>query len=112
MYLCSENKGTELLCSYCAADLRLCFSIRKKRYSHDLAYIMFYYKGKHGNGALLDILNNIHVHIATINTNELHQKNTNTFVMHTIHVHIATINTNELHQKNTNTFVMHTIQYM
>ena len=25
-YLCSENKGADQLCSYCTADLRLCFS--------------------------------------------------------------------------------------
>ena len=24
-YLCSENKGNDQLCSYCEADLRLCF---------------------------------------------------------------------------------------
>ena len=24
-YLCSENKGADQLCSYCSADLRLCF---------------------------------------------------------------------------------------
>ena len=28
-YLCSENKGADQLCSYCTADLRLCFSIGK-----------------------------------------------------------------------------------
>ena len=26
-YLCSENKGADQLCSYCKADLRLCFRI-------------------------------------------------------------------------------------
>ena len=26
-YLCSENKGADQLCSYCTADLRLCFRI-------------------------------------------------------------------------------------
>ena len=25
-YLCSKNKGADQLCSYCTADLRLCFS--------------------------------------------------------------------------------------
>ena len=34
-YLCSENKGADQLRSYCAADLRLCFRICKKRFSHD-----------------------------------------------------------------------------
>ena len=28
---CSENKGADQLCSYCAADLRLCICIRKKQ---------------------------------------------------------------------------------
>ena len=28
-YLCSEYKGTDQLCSYCTADLRLCFGIGK-----------------------------------------------------------------------------------
>ena len=28
-YLCSKNKGADQLCSYCAADLRLCFLIFK-----------------------------------------------------------------------------------
>ena len=26
-YLCSENKGADQLCSYCTADMRLCFRI-------------------------------------------------------------------------------------
>ena len=26
-YSCSENKGADQLCSYCEADLRLCFRI-------------------------------------------------------------------------------------
>ena len=30
MYLCSENKGADLLRSYCAADLHFCFRISKK----------------------------------------------------------------------------------
>ena len=29
-YLCSENKGTDHLCSYCTADLCLCFLHRQK----------------------------------------------------------------------------------
>ena len=29
-FLCSENKGTDQLCSYCTADLRLCFHIGQK----------------------------------------------------------------------------------
>ena len=28
-YQCSENKGADQLCSYCTADLRLCFRIGK-----------------------------------------------------------------------------------
>ena len=28
-YPCSENKGADQLCSYCTADLRLCFRIGK-----------------------------------------------------------------------------------
>ena len=28
-YLCSENKGADQLCSYCTADLHLCFRIGK-----------------------------------------------------------------------------------
>ena len=28
-YSCSENKGTDQLCSYCTADLRICFPIGK-----------------------------------------------------------------------------------
>ena len=28
-YLSSENKGADQLCSYCTADLRLCFCIGK-----------------------------------------------------------------------------------
>ena len=30
-YLCSENKGTDQLCSYCTADLRLMFSPKQNR---------------------------------------------------------------------------------
>ena len=33
-YPSSENKGTDQLCSYCTADLRLCFGIDKKQFSH------------------------------------------------------------------------------
>ena len=29
--LCSEYKGTDKLCSYCAANLRLCFRICKRQ---------------------------------------------------------------------------------
>ena len=29
LYECSENKHVDQLCSYCTADLRLCFCIRK-----------------------------------------------------------------------------------
>ena len=34
-YPSSENKGADQLCSYCTADLRLCF-----RFSHDAAHIL------------------------------------------------------------------------
>ena len=27
---CSKNKGADQMCSYCTADLRLCFSHRRK----------------------------------------------------------------------------------
>ena len=45
---CSENKGADQLCSYCTADLRLCFRIGKipvfsKRGSY---HIMFIFRGK------------------------------------------------------------------
>ena len=33
-----ENKGADPLCSYCTADLRLCFRMVKTRLSHDVAY--------------------------------------------------------------------------
>ena len=36
-YLSSENKGADHLCSYCEADLRLCFL---HRFSHNAAEIM------------------------------------------------------------------------
>ena len=40
-YLCSENKGADQLCSYCAADLHLCFCIYgKRRFSRDVAQII------------------------------------------------------------------------
>ena len=38
-YPCSENNGADQLCSYCTADLRLCFRIGKIRVSHDAAQI-------------------------------------------------------------------------
>ena len=38
-YLCSENKGSNQLCSYCVADLRLCFRIcNKSKCSHEAAH--------------------------------------------------------------------------
>ena len=40
-YPYSENKGADQLCSYCAADLRLCFRICKIRFSHDAAQLMY-----------------------------------------------------------------------
>ena len=38
-YPCSENNGADQLCSYCTADLCLCFRIGKIRVSHDAAQI-------------------------------------------------------------------------
>ena len=40
-YTSSENKGTDQLCSYCTADLRLCFHIDKIRFSYDVAHNWF-----------------------------------------------------------------------
>ena len=37
-YLCSENKGTDQLRSYCEADLLLCFRIGKIPFCHDAAH--------------------------------------------------------------------------
>ena len=37
-YLCSEKKGADQLCSYCTADLCLCFRLGKNSVSHDTAY--------------------------------------------------------------------------
>ena len=39
-YLYSENKGADQLCGYREADLRLCFSYAKIRFSHDAAHII------------------------------------------------------------------------
>ena len=39
-YPYSENKGTDQLCSECAADLRLCFRICKHRFSHNEALMI------------------------------------------------------------------------
>ena len=42
-YLCSENKDTDHLCSYCTADLHHCFLIliyEKIWFSHDMAYFL------------------------------------------------------------------------
>ena len=38
-YICRENKGADQLRGYREADLRLCFRIYKKRFSHDAAHI-------------------------------------------------------------------------
>ena len=40
---CSENKGADQLCSYCTADLPLCFfatRIKKICFSHDAPHII------------------------------------------------------------------------
>ena len=39
-YLCSENKDANQLHGYSRADLRLCFRICKKRFSHAGAHIV------------------------------------------------------------------------
>ena len=41
-YLCSENIGGGQLCGYREADLRLCFRICKRRFSHDAAHLDFH----------------------------------------------------------------------
>ena len=40
-HLCSENKGAaQLLRSYCAVYLRLCFPYAKGRFSHEAAHLI------------------------------------------------------------------------
>ena len=39
-YLCSGNKEADQLCSYCTADLHLCFRVCKKWFSYDMAPII------------------------------------------------------------------------
>ena len=39
-YLCSENKGADQLRGYREADLRLCFRICEKPFSHNAAYFI------------------------------------------------------------------------
>ena len=39
-YPCSENKGADHLCSYCTADLRLCFRIGKNPLSSNIALML------------------------------------------------------------------------
>ena len=39
--ICSENKGSDQLRSYCEADLRLCFAYAKCLFSHDAAQIIY-----------------------------------------------------------------------
>ena len=41
-YPCSENKGADQLHGYREANLRLCFRICKKRFSHGAAPILLY----------------------------------------------------------------------
>ena len=40
VYPCSENKGTDQLCSYCTADLRFCFRIGKIPFSYKTAHLL------------------------------------------------------------------------
>ena len=53
--LCSENKGADQLRGYREADLRLCFRICKKRFSHDEAHIKVSMRGSklHGSGGIM-----------------------------------------------------------
>ena len=37
--LCSENKGADQLCNYCAAGLQFVFVYVKSRFSHDAAHL-------------------------------------------------------------------------
>ena len=39
MYLCSERKFADQMCSYCTADLRLFFACAKIQFSHDSAHM-------------------------------------------------------------------------
>ena len=41
-YVCKENKGTDQLRGYMAADLRLCFPIYLSRFSNKAAHISFF----------------------------------------------------------------------
>ena len=41
-YLCSENKGADQLRGYCPADLRPCFRLCKKRFSHGVAHSIYF----------------------------------------------------------------------
>ena len=36
----NENKGADQLCSYCTADMGLCFRIGQNQFSHDVAHII------------------------------------------------------------------------
>ena len=42
-YLCSENKGTDQLRGYHEADLRLCFRIFKRWFSHEAAHMSMFW---------------------------------------------------------------------
>ena len=42
--MCSQNKGTDQLCSHRAADLRHFFAYAKIRFSHDTAHAHIIYK--------------------------------------------------------------------
>ena len=39
-YLCGENKGADQLCSYCTADLRLCFAYANCWFSQAAAHLI------------------------------------------------------------------------
>ena len=41
-YLCSENKGADQLCSYCTADMHLCFHLQMHTVGFLMQRLMFY----------------------------------------------------------------------
>ena len=41
-YRCGENKGADQLCSYCTADLHICFCTDKNPVSNDVAQMCLF----------------------------------------------------------------------
>ena len=61
-YPLSENKSADQLCSYCTADLRLCFRIGKIQFSHEAAQSVFVFtRGPHARLASI-----LHIHKVTL----------------------------------------------